>query len=221
MAYEAYHLGNHSQARTNKDNTSALNADGHIGIDISHYQSEINWQELQQNNLSFVFIKATQGDVYVDPNMSENAHNAKSIKLPFGFYHFFSADEDPKSQAQHFINTVKAHEGLLRPVVDIERLENVSKEVLIRNLKSWLIEVETALSCEVILYTGDAFWHQNLADSFVNRTLWLADYSEQAPHDKWTLWQRSQSAQLLGIQGNVDLNQLRPEHGLETLTCQK
>ena len=33
------------------------------GIDISHYQGNIDWSELSKENISFVFIKATEGAV--------------------------------------------------------------------------------------------------------------------------------------------------------------
>ena len=37
------------------------------GIDVSHYQGRINWEEVaQEDNVKFVYIKATEGAGFVD-----------------------------------------------------------------------------------------------------------------------------------------------------------
>lgn len=36
------------------------------GIDVSAYQGEIEWLELQEQGLEFAFIKATEGSSFVD-----------------------------------------------------------------------------------------------------------------------------------------------------------
>lgn len=48
------------------------------GIDISHYQGNINWYEFRENNTySFVFMKATEGHDYVDVTFFKNWKEAK------------------------------------------------------------------------------------------------------------------------------------------------
>ena len=42
------------------------------GIDISHHQRDINWNLLAQEDIDFIFIKATEGGDFTDPKFKEN-----------------------------------------------------------------------------------------------------------------------------------------------------
>ena len=37
------------------------------GIDVSSYQSRVEWNKVKADNINFVFVKATGGETYVDP----------------------------------------------------------------------------------------------------------------------------------------------------------
>ena len=38
-----------------------------VGIDVSHYQGEIEWQDIKEDlDITFVFMKATEGSIHVD-----------------------------------------------------------------------------------------------------------------------------------------------------------
>ena len=73
---------------------------------VSSYQGEINWRVLSSQNISFVFIKATEGSSFVDKNFAYNFQEAQKTSLSVGAYHFFSYDSEGKTQAENFINTV-------------------------------------------------------------------------------------------------------------------
>lgn len=36
------------------------------GVDVSHYQGEIDWEILSSQNVDFAFIKATEGSTFTD-----------------------------------------------------------------------------------------------------------------------------------------------------------
>ena len=40
-----------------------------IGVDVSSYQGEIDWEILSSQNISFAFIKATEGSSFVDEHL--------------------------------------------------------------------------------------------------------------------------------------------------------
>ena len=61
------------------------------GIDVSHYQGNINWERVaREDNVHFVYIKATEGAGLVDDCYLRNLYGAKRVGLPVGSYHFFS-----------------------------------------------------------------------------------------------------------------------------------
>lgn len=57
---------------------NALAADAYEvrGVDVSHYQGEIDWTVLAGNGIDFVFLKATEGSTYVDETFAENLKGA-------------------------------------------------------------------------------------------------------------------------------------------------
>ena len=66
------------------------------GIDISHYQGEIDWEKLRNNGMiekcpvRFVMIKATEGATKKDENFDDNFYQAREYGFIRGAYHFWS-----------------------------------------------------------------------------------------------------------------------------------
>ena len=52
-----------------------------IGVDVSSYQGDIDWEILSSQDISFAFIKATEGSSYVDPYFENNWENAADTDL--------------------------------------------------------------------------------------------------------------------------------------------
>ena len=76
------------------------------GVDVSHYQGEIDWSVLSENDIEFAYIKATEGSTYVDDCFEYNFNSALDTDLFVGAYHFFSLESDGTLQAGHFIRNV-------------------------------------------------------------------------------------------------------------------
>ena len=90
------------------------------GVDVSHYQGEIDWKVLGQQDIDFAYIKATEGSSHVDEKFSQNWSESALSGLAVGAYHFFSFDSSGDTQADHFIHTVGNRFGMLPPAVDVE-----------------------------------------------------------------------------------------------------
>lgn len=58
------------------------------GIDVSTYQGTIDWPVLASNDLTFAFIKATEGSSFQDEKFKYNWENAGKTHLKVGAYHF-------------------------------------------------------------------------------------------------------------------------------------
>ena len=76
------------------------------GIDISHHQGEIRWDELKKEAIEFVFIKATEGGDFTDPKFADNWRNAQKNNYHVGAYHFYRICKNGKEQAENFIRIV-------------------------------------------------------------------------------------------------------------------
>jgi len=183
------------------------------GIDISHYQEEINWQELYKNKdtefpLKFIFMKATEGGDLADGNFRQNFDSAKSYGFIRGAYHFFIPSSDARRQAEFYIRNVKLNPGDLAPVLDVET-KGKNVEELQRGVKTWLDIVEAHYGVKPILYTSYKFKESYLnAPAFDAYPYWIAHYYVDSVRysGHWEFWQHTDIGEVPGIEGEVDLN---------------
>jgi lysozyme len=101
------------------------------GIDISHYTfskgKTLDWDRLDDQRVSFVYMKATEGARLVDGTFKSSwaaATSAKQSPLR-GAYHFLRADEEPEAQAEAFLKVIREQTDFkvgrdLPPAVDLE-----------------------------------------------------------------------------------------------------
>lgn len=184
------------------------------GIDVSHFQGKVNWDQIKQSGMAYSYIKATGGNTYVDPEFEDNWHGSRQAGIYRGAYHFFYAADDPTTQARHFLKTVgEIREQDLPPVVDVEITDHTDSQQIRLRLIEWLIHVEKASGRKPVIYTDLAFLSEHLnTPALAEYPLWIADYADKLgelpSHWKesgWKIWQYGQKP-LQGIQGKVDGN---------------
>lgn len=184
------------------------------GIDISHYQERVNWNQLRNATvegapLSFMFVKATEGVSLIDENFNENFYQARQNDIKRGAYHFFTPNADARKQAEFFLKQVHLEAGDLPPVLDIEKAGRLNKEQLQKAVKTWLSIVEKHYGVKPIIYTGYKFKTQYLNDSFFDDyPYWIAHYyvGQLEYQGKWAFWQYTDVGHIDGINGYVDCN---------------
>lgn len=185
------------------------------GIDISHYQGEIDWQKLRTGMISkcpirFVIIKATEGSSMVDKNFDQNFYNARDYGFIRGAYHFWSLKSSAREQAQFFLDRVKLEEGDLPPVLDVEhKKKDQPIDEFQRDILLWLHTVEDRYHVKPIIYTNYKFKLNYLSDKrFDGYPYWIAHYyvDKMEYKGEWKFWQHTDAGQLPGIVGTVDFN---------------
>jgi len=184
------------------------------GIDVSKYQDRINWESVKQMNvediqISFAFIKATEGNNNRDIYFKRNWKQCKDVMLARGAYHFFVGTKNGKSQAENFIKLVDLETGDLPPVLDVEKTHGVSGDKLRQRVKEWLITVENHYGIRPIIYTNVDFYKYYLKDEFDDYPLWVAHYLQKEKpriYRDWHFWQYSELGRVNGIHSKVDFN---------------
>lgn len=184
-----------------------------FGFDVSEYQGKIKWEEIKTIEdtfqLKFVFIRATAGKDKVDSRFKQNWKVAKENGFVRGAYHYYRPNENSIEQATNFIKTVKLQKGDFPPVLDIENLPKTqSIDSLKVGLKRWLTKVENHYNVKPIIYSGESYYKDFLADEFEGYTFWIANYNffVEDIKDHWTFWQFTEKGTVSGIQGPVDIN---------------
>lgn len=184
------------------------------GVDVSHYQGNIDWQKLEEQGISFAFIKATEGSSHVDECFEDNWQNAQKTSLYIGAYHFFSFDSAGKTQAAFYIETAGSLSGKLAPVVDVEYYGDKQnnppdRSELVEQLKEMLIVLEEHYQTKPIIYTTYAVYHDYIKGEFEEYPLWIRNVYYPPCAIKWTFWQYTDTAVLEGYKGSekyIDLN---------------
>src|ERR1051325_5574980 len=183
------------------------------GIDVSHYQGQVNWASVKAAGCAFAFAKATEGAGVTDLYFAANWSGMKSAGLLRGAYHFYRAEQSAADQAAHFLSVVQLETGDLPPVLDIEVNDGVTGQALVGGVQRWLDAVEPAAGVTPIIYTATSFWNAHFNNQFSDYPLWIAHYTNAptpAPLPEgwtvWTFWQYSQSLAVSGVNGAADHN---------------
>ncbi len=183
------------------------------GIDISHYQKDINWLALKQAKLNgfpirFVIIKASEGRDIRDHRFCDNFENARRHGFVRGAYHFFNPQSDPVKQAQHYFQHVNLLPGDMPPILDVEDRGSKPLAEFQRDVLRWMDYAERKTGVVPILYTYTRFKYDYLRDPrFDKYPLWVARYNMRRRYQgEWVMWQYSDKGRIDGVGCDVDLN---------------
>ena len=151
------------------------------GVDVSNYQGDVDWKVLKDQDISFAFIKATEGGNFTDKRFKYNWRHSKWAHVKRGAYHFFSFDSDPVEQAENFMRTVPKDSKMLPPVVDFEtygKYENAPppKEELVPKLAEYIGAIEEHYNMTPVIYCNTYCYNRYIQGSFDN-PVWLANPS--------------------------------------------
>jgi lysozyme len=173
-----------------------------LGIDVSHYQGDVNWLTVASSEVQFAFAKASEG-TSSDDRFAKNWQGMQAAGLYRGAYHFGHPGTDPETQAVHFASLVGPL-GFrdLPPVLDLEQADGHKAQDVLAWARTFLSKAEQLFGRKLIVYTG-AFWRDTLAnpapdDFFSARALWLAGYAPETKlivpktWSSWTFWQYSE-----------------------------
>jgi len=202
---------------------------GTVGVDVSSYQADIDMNELKEQNIQFIYIKATEGSDFQDDRFAENWEKAKKAQLLSGAYHFFSFDSQGRTQAENFIKTVGPDlKGRLLPAVDVEyygdKEQNPpAKADVVKELKTYLEILEHEYGVKPLIYTGSDIYEKYLKGEFDEYKKWMSSlYTPLSWNykDDWYIWQYLNRGELEGYSGGekyIDLNILNKDKELEDL----
>lgn len=187
------------------------------GVDISYYQGNVDWPVLA-DDLSFVYMKATEGSSHQDIRFEENLAGALETGLAVGAYHFFSFESSGKTQADHYIEVVGSWDGMLVPAVDVEYYSSydgsVDVDALRSELQLLLDELEAYYGCKPVIYTTMTAYRTLIRGEFTQYPLWIRNiyYRPLFGGRKWSFWQYSDKGELEGYSGEeryIDLDVFR------------
>jgi GH25 family lysozyme M1 (1,4-beta-N-acetylmuramidase) len=183
-----------------------------LGMDVSHYQKNIDWRKVKASGVGFAINKCTEATNYLDPTFADYKKNIQSNGMVWGCYHF-ARGGDVKKEADWFlrnIGEVKTGDIL---VLDWE----IQHKDPVGWCSDFIDIVTKKTGLKPFLYTNEARIKQYSWDKVAKKSLlWAAKYGinngepqKQPVGGAWgkpTIWQFSSVGKVNGISGNVDLN---------------
>ena len=179
------------------------------GIDVSHYQGNIDWWEVARSGeVNYVYLKATEGANLVDNTFRINLMGARRAGFKVGIYHFYRPDVSVEAQFANLTSTVALRDMDLLPIIDVEHRGNATLETFRERLMLFARLVEKHYGVRPIIYTSRDFYNKYLAGPFTGYKYMIARYHSDVPelvdNAAFVMWQYTQNGRVRGIRGDVD-----------------
>ena len=191
-----------------------------VGIDVSKWNGEIDWDRVQNAGVEFAIIRAgyrgsVTGALVEDPCFTMNMRGAAASGVPVGVYFF--------TQAVNEVEAVEEASAVLQLIreYDLEFPVFIDTEGAGGNGRADSLDVETRTRvCEAFCRTitnagydagvyGSRNWYNHYlhAGQLEQYCIWLAEY-RSAPlyQGYYQMWQYTSKGSIDGIEGNVDMN---------------
>lgn len=193
-----------------------------IGIDVSRYQTGIDWQAVKKSGIEFAMIRlgyrgyGGEGKLVLDEQFKNHIEGALQAGLDVGVYFFSQAitEAEALEEARFVTDHLKGYKITCPVVFDTEevkgedaRANGLDKEAYTSHCIAFCEAVKEA-GYEPMIYANMKWFAFSLdLTRLQDYGIWYADYEDtpQIPY-RFEMWQYTEKGQVPGISGNVDLN---------------
>lgn len=199
---------------------TCIAADAPMGIDVSDHQGWIDWQQVAQSGVSFVFVRIgyrgySQGNLFADEYAHYNLTAAREAGLSVGAYFYSQAitPEEASQEAAWCTDFLKDYQIDLPLVFD---WEYVSAEARTGAMDAQSVTQCAQTFCDAVTqagYEAMIYFNPHLANDYYDLTalqdydFWLAMYSNVMDYpNRVDYWQYTDAGSIPGIDSTVDIN---------------
>lgn len=184
-----------------------------IGIDISHWQGNIDFQKVKEAGVEFVYIRVGRGngiggEYVIDKKFEENIEGFNKVGIPVGvyFYSFANSVQDATEEAKWVLQHIKNYNVDLEIVFDWENWSSFQEFDLsfkkLTNLASSFGKVVKNKGYQAMLYSSKNYlenvWYP------VDFPVWLAHYTDNTDYSgEYKVWQLCNNGRVDGIDDNL------------------
>lgn len=185
------------------------------GIDVSYYDGDINWSEIEKTDVSFVFVRCgycnSDGSIELDKKFKTYMKALKKTRLKVGIYIYSYAESKKaaKRAAREMLRLIKPYRVSYPVVFDIEdkKYEKERKKKNTALVKAFLEETEKH-NYYSMFYTNKYFLEEYLdRNALSDYDLWIARYNRVVGYKgEYGIWQYTDKGKIKGISGHVDMD---------------
>lgn len=187
-----------------------------IGIDVSKYQGDIDWQKVKESGIEFAIIRLGyqyyfNEELSLDPYFIQNINGAieNDIKVGIYFYSYALNDIDAENQANFVIDNIKDYKITMPIAFDWENFSHINEISLnlydLRSISNTFLK-----TIEKAGYYPVHYGSKNYLKTFwlpLEYDTWLAHYIDKTNYDeKYVMWQICNDGIVPGIDGYVDID---------------
>lgn len=196
-------------AKHKKENTK-------IGIDVSRFQGDIDYDAVKRAGVEFAFIRVggtteIDGEYFVDSKFIDNIEGFNRVGIPVGIYFYSLArtKEAAIKDAHWVVEQIKDYKVELPIAYDWENwgfynIFHNSFYTLSKNAQSFL-DVMHDNGYEGLLYSSKNYLEKVWLD--IGYPTWLAHYTNETNYEgDYTYWQLCSNGIVDGINGYVDID---------------
>lgn len=194
---------------------------GTIGIDVSKYQTGIDWTRVKNAGINFVMIRCGyrgygSGVLVEDPMYASHIKGAKAAGLRVGVYFFSQAINEAEAveEASMAVSLAKKY-GINMPIaIDSEyaaggsgRADGLSKSERTTITKAFCNTVKSA-GYTPMVYASKSWFGSKLDTSQLSGfRIWVAHYADKCGYTgTYHIWQNTSKGKVDGVPGYVDMN---------------
>lgn len=183
------------------------------GVDMSAYQTDVNYKSLREDGVAFAIIRAGYGKLASQKDARFDVHynGCKSAGIDVGAYWYSYAmnEDEARQEAKACIEVLKKTQCEYPIYYDVEEKKqyNLGKAKVTAIIKAFCDEMEKA-GYWVGIYTNTSWYNTVIDSSIKNRyALWIAHWNVSKPGitDEYGIWQYKVGKQV-GVAGDCDLD---------------
>jgi len=190
-----------------------------FGVDFSHWQANVSFEKLVDNDVRFAIFKSgeiptTSKNEFTDECYQRNISEARKHKVISGAYYYFHPSISASRQARHF-DAVMQRDGKpdLPPVIDVEDTDKREPAQVADAMKAMIDALMERGYRRPIIYSRWGFLVNQAGepDWLKDHYLWLAQYSNELVHKpadmrNVIMWQFTDRLKLPGVGVALDGN---------------
>ena len=197
-------------------------SEGRLGIDVSKYQGNINWNEVKASGVKYAILRVGyrgwgSGVLVEDDYIRKNLAGARAAGIDVGLYFFSQAVNEVEAveEASMCIEILNGSRIEYPIFIDIETSGGNGKGRADNNSREMRTKIAIAF-CETIKsrgYKAGVYANKNYLTNYMDASrlsqyyIWLAHYTSKTDYaGKYDMWQYSSKGSIPGIKGNVDMN---------------
>lgn len=206
--------------KTEVTGVRTLSGQAALGIDVSKWQGEIDWNMVSDAGIEYAIIRcgyrgSVTGSLVEDPYFEQNMKGALAAGVKVGIYFFTQATNEVEAveEASMVVSLIRDYDITYPVFIDTEgaggngRADGLDVDTRTLVCNAFCRTVENA-GYEAGVYASRNWYNSRLDTPALEKyVIWLAEY-RSAPiyQGYYQMWQYTSRGSVSGINGNVDLN---------------